>query len=220
MKTLQMKNNKIFTLISMRSSQVFDKLSKTCRTPQSSLPLNCSGIRGFTLIELLVVVLIIAILAAIALPKYSDAVRRAKMTEAFVNLKAAHDALKRYELANDDLNGANWRTIDISIGKDCTVETKSWSVPNGQLTCPASSRGHYFIHNSKNAVVFDEAGGGAGEAGDYLLGYTLSTGKRWCATNLAGGSVPFCRSFGGAKITSSAECPALSGHRDTCYEVP
>ncbi len=42
--------------------------------------------RGFTLIELMVVVIVVAILSAIAIPSYSDYVRRGKITEAISGL--------------------------------------------------------------------------------------------------------------------------------------
>ncbi|WP_428052876.1 type IV pilin protein [Candidatus Avelusimicrobium stercoris] len=55
---------------------------------------------GFTLIELLVVVLIIGILSAVALPQYTKAVEKARMTEAFSNIKTMQDNIDLYLLEN------------------------------------------------------------------------------------------------------------------------
>lgn len=56
---------------------------------------------GFTLIELLVVVLIIAILSAVALPKYINTIERTRSAEALLNLKSFAEAANRYWLANN-----------------------------------------------------------------------------------------------------------------------
>lgn len=53
---------------------------------------------GFTLIELLVTVLIIAILAAVAIPQYQKAVKKSRGAEALSAAKSLHQALAAYQL--------------------------------------------------------------------------------------------------------------------------
>ena len=71
--------------------------------------------KAFTLIELLVVVLIIGILSAIALPQYSFAVEKARMTEAITAVEKIAQAQDLYYMANNkytkDIN-------DLDIGYD------------------------------------------------------------------------------------------------------
>ena len=52
--------------------------------------------KGFTLIELMIVVAIIGILAAIAIPAYTDYTNRAKVTEAVGALAAAKTSVSEY----------------------------------------------------------------------------------------------------------------------------
>ncbi len=60
------------------------------------------NIGGFTLIELLVVVLIIGILSSVALPQYTRAVEKSRLTEAELTLKALGDAQARCVLENGE----------------------------------------------------------------------------------------------------------------------
>jgi len=69
--------------------------------------------RGFTLIEVMIVVAIVAVLAAIALPNYSDYVKRGKIIDATSKLSDARVRLEQWFLDNRTYAGA---CVDPPVG--------------------------------------------------------------------------------------------------------
>jgi type IV pilus assembly protein PilE len=91
---------------------------------------------GFTLIELMVTVAIIAILAAIAVPNYTDYVKRGKLQEATSNLLAMRTKMEQYFQDN-----RSYTTPGAPVLAPCTAGS---SVPIPTLkyftiTCPATA---------------------------------------------------------------------------------
>lgn len=62
--------------------------------------------KGFTLVELLITVVVVAILAAVALPSYTDYVKRGKIQEATSNLLTMRTKLEQYYQDNRRYDGA------------------------------------------------------------------------------------------------------------------
>ncbi|MBI1173811.1 MAG: prepilin-type N-terminal cleavage/methylation domain-containing protein [Sideroxydans sp.] len=63
--------------------------------------------KGFTLIELMIAVVVVSILAAIALPAYTNYTKRGKISEATTNLSSLRVSMEQYYQDNRTyLNGA------------------------------------------------------------------------------------------------------------------
>lgn len=70
------------------------------RTPSHRGTLAHRRTAGFTLVELAIAIVIIAVLAAIALPSFMDSIRKSRRSEAFTALSALQQAQERWRSNN------------------------------------------------------------------------------------------------------------------------
>jgi type IV pilus assembly protein PilE len=68
--------------------------------PRSLLHRRPRHDRGFTLIELMIAVVVVAILAAVALPSFMDSIRKSRRSEAFNALSNVQQAQERWRTNN------------------------------------------------------------------------------------------------------------------------
>ena len=142
--------------------------------------------KGFTLIELLVVVLIIGILAGIALPQYRNAVRKTRVAEARIILRALVDASDRYFLQHGN---TGWRYDDLDI--EISTESENWDIDVDE--CAGEGCSFYAEPKRETAYQLYYA------SQRYCNGEDLYAGKFICYAKTNDGK-EICKQLGGVQL--------------------
>lgn len=111
--------------------------------------LRRTAAKGFTLIELLIVVIIIAILAAIAIPQFSNTSSDAQESSAMANLTTMRSAIELYRVqhnntypaANDSKDGATC-SLNGTNGTAGSALKNTETAFKEQLTMYSDANGH------------------------------------------------------------------------------
>ena len=141
-----------------------------------------TGKSAFTLIELLVVVVIIAILAAIALPQYNKAVMKSRIAELQTFMNAAEKALDLYVLENGYPSSEqypSWSDLGIDISSFCYSTTESiigaeCDSKNFVASFSVQPNRYVLYVDPQNSVF-------GGPSGIYIYGYKDGTKGKECA---------------------------------------
>lgn len=67
---------------------------------KNELVINCQSLKGFSLIELMIAVVIVAIIAAVAVPSYQDSVRKSRRADASIALGNLQMTQEKYRANN------------------------------------------------------------------------------------------------------------------------
>jgi prepilin-type N-terminal cleavage/methylation domain-containing protein len=154
--------------------------------------MSVSAKKGFTLTELLIVVVIIAILAAIALPKYQRAVEKTRWAQAVIFVNSLSDAWERHYLATGSYT-SNMNDLDITV-----PQSKWFSAP--------------VFHTSPLPHIQTQRNG-SGSGGLWVTRYSTTKMTYCTAQNGAAGNNKFCAEYTGQLADPGPE----SGY--TCYKI-
>lgn len=133
--------------------------------------------RGFTLIELMIAVVVVAILAAVALPSFMDSIRKSRRSEAFTALSNIQQAQERWR-ANNAAYAADLGASGLNVAT---------TTPNGYYTLAVASTaatGYRAIATAVSGKSQDKDGNCA-KLGVQLTGGNLTYGGTSISGTLA-----------------------------------
>lgn len=129
--------------------------------------------RGFTLIEVMITVAIVAILASVALPSYTDYVTRSKIIEATSNLSDLRTRLEQYFLDSRQYPGS-------------CIASASGPAPAGKIYLPASSK-YFTVTCALTATTYTVTATGNSTQGMGGFVYTVDQANNRRTTGLPSG---------------------------------
>lgn len=132
---------------------------------------------GFTLIELMITVAIVAILAAVALPAYTDYVIRGKLPEAHSELANYRVRMEQYYQDN-----RNYGTVGGACGASLPTGLKYFSI-----SCTMGGTDQTYVATASNV-----ANQGLGAVGSYQFTINESNAKTTTAFTGASGLTANC----------------------------
>lgn len=135
---------------------------------------------GFTLIEVMITVAIVAILASVALPAYTDYVRRGQMQEAFTLLADYGVRMEQYYQDNKNYGAASGTTCGLAA----QITTQNTTTRYFTLSCTTASSGQTYT-----LTATGRAGAVAPSGGADTFVYTLNSNDQKATTRFAGNTV-------------------------------
>lgn len=118
--------------------------------------------KGFSLIELMLVIVIIGILAAIAIPQYSQYTQKARRTDAHNAIMALHTAQQRLR------NNCRFYAATLGTTNTCNNPTSAADVT---INFPSTSDENYYnialsnVSSTAYTITADSTGAQAGDTG-------------------------------------------------------
>jgi prepilin-type N-terminal cleavage/methylation domain-containing protein len=155
------------------------------------------AVRGFTLIELLIVVIIIAILAAIAIPQFSNSSGDAQEAALDANLATMRSAIELYRVQH----GNSYPTAKASVG-DAACTGDGATKGTGPINTEAAFKEHMTYFSTKDGATCSIAATGY-IYGPYMRAVPAEPIKNSATVAVTAGALPAAATDGSGWIYSN-----------------